>query len=169
MTARTARRTSAPSSLRVVAPFLLVACVVLLLVGVVLALLERARATEEAVGTARDLTALYATDVVGDALDDAALVPGPARDRLDALVHEHVLGADVVRVKVWDASGTIVYSDRRELLGQRFPLPEPIDNLAVRDPGPELVRRARAAGVPVTTCADAGLFGKSRLLRNCAE
>ena len=37
-------------------------------------------------------------------------------------MHRHVLGADVVRFKVWASDGTILYSDDSALIGQRFPL-----------------------------------------------
>ncbi len=43
----------------------------------------------------------------------------------DAAVKNRVLGGDNVRVKVWLADGTIIYSDARELIGQRFELSEP--------------------------------------------
>lgn len=50
-------------------------------------------------------------------------MPGPAQTALDAVVRGHVLGSRIVRVKIWDASGRIVYSDDRTLIGQRFALP----------------------------------------------
>ena len=61
--------------------------------------------------------------VVGPELTDSALVPGPGRARLEQVVREHVLGPTVVRVKVWDERGTVVYSDDAALIGQTFPLP----------------------------------------------
>src|SRR6476661_2121483 len=98
------------SALRAVAAFLVAGLVVVVLVGAVLAWAENRTATAEAIRDARTLTNLEASDVVGPLLTDAALVPGPARDALDAVVRTRVLGSRIVRLKIWDASGLIVYS-----------------------------------------------------------
>ena len=45
-----------------------------------------------------------------------------ALDDLDRIVQERVLGERVVRVKIWDAEGRIVYSDEPRLIGSRYPL-----------------------------------------------
>ena len=108
------------SALRAVAAFLVAGLVVVVLVGAVLAWAENRTATAEAIRDARTLTNLEASDVVGPLLTDAALVPGPARDALDAVVRTRVLGSRIVRLKIWDASGLIVYSDDRALIGRRF-------------------------------------------------
>jgi signal transduction histidine kinase len=114
---------------KAVAAFLIAGLVVLTAIGVVLALALRHTATNEAIRDARLLTDLEATSVVGPFLSDQALVQGPARDALDKVIRQRVLGSRVVRVKIWDASGRIVYSDDAELIGQRFPLGA--DELAV--------------------------------------
>ena len=44
--------------------------------------------------------------------------------QLDDLVLGTVLSGSIVRVKVWGADGTILYSDASELIGERFPLGE---------------------------------------------
>jgi two-component system NarL family sensor kinase len=109
---------------RAVAVFLLVGLVVLSIVGAALAWAQHQTATAEAIRDARTLTNLEAGDVVGPLLTDAALVPGPERDALDAVVRDRVLGSWIVRVKIWDAGGHIVYSDDRALIGQQFDLPD---------------------------------------------
>jgi two-component system NarL family sensor kinase len=106
-----------------VAGFLVAGLVVLVVLGAFLALAQRRTAVNEAVRDARTVTELEAHDVVGPALTDAALRPGTAYDTLDRVVRDRVLGAHVVRVKIWDATGRIVYSDDRALVGQRFALP----------------------------------------------
>ena len=108
---------------RAVTTFLVTGLVVLSLIALVLAVLERRQATAEAIRDARTLTNLEATDVVGPLLSDEALVAGEARDRLDAVVRGRVLGSHIVRVKVWDRTGTIRYSDDQALIGVRFGLP----------------------------------------------
>ena len=118
-------RPLAPVSVgRAVAVFLLAGLVVLAGIGAVLALAQRQSATAEAIRDARTITHLQASDVVGPALTSEALRPGPAYDALDEIVRERVLGALVVRVKIWDETGQVVYSDDRDIVGQRFPLPE---------------------------------------------
>jgi two-component system NarL family sensor kinase len=96
--------------------------VVVALVGAVLAWAQHQTATSEAIRDARTLTNLEATDVVGPLLTDAALVPGSAQTALDAVVRGRVLGSRIVRLKVWDATGRIVYSDDRSLIGRQFAL-----------------------------------------------
>jgi two-component system, NarL family, sensor kinase len=107
---------------KAVAAFLVAGLFVLTAVGIVLAVALRQTATTEAIHQARSLTSLEASSVVGPVLTDQALVPGSAQDALDRVVREHVLGTRVVRVKVWDATGRIVYSDDGSLVGLRFPL-----------------------------------------------
>jgi signal transduction histidine kinase len=107
---------------KAVAAFLVAGLVVLTAIGVALALALRKTATDEAIREARLLTSLEATHVVGQVLRDEALAPGPAYDQLDRVVRQHVIGSRIVRVKIWDASGRIVYSDDPTLVGKRFTL-----------------------------------------------
>jgi signal transduction histidine kinase len=106
-----------------VAGFLVAGLLVLVVIGVFLAFAQRRTAVDEAIRDARTLTELEAQDVIGPLLTDDALVPGPAYDALDRVVRERVLGSRIVRLKIWDASGRVVYSDDRALVGQRFDLP----------------------------------------------
>ena len=108
---------------RAVTTFLVTGLAALTAVAVFLAIDQHQEATAEAIRDARTLTNLEATDVVGPLLTDAALQPGPARDRLDDVVRHRVLGSHIVRVKVWDETGTIRYSDDAGLIGARFGLP----------------------------------------------
>ena len=114
---------------KAVAAFLVAGLVVLTAVGLVLALALHQTATNEAIREARLVTELEATSVVGQVLSDEALVPGPAYDKLDQVVRQHVIGRQIVRIKVWDATGRIVYSDDKSLVGLRFPLG--VEDLAV--------------------------------------
>jgi signal transduction histidine kinase len=106
-----------------VAGFLVAGLVVVVVIGVFLALAQRRTAVSEAIRDARTLTELEAQDVIGPLLTDESLTPGPAYDALDRVVHERVLGSRIVRVKIWDATGRIVYSDDAALVGQQFELP----------------------------------------------
>lgn len=128
-----AERLGTVSVPKAVATFLVAGLVVLTAVGVVLGLALRQTATAEAIREARTLTSLVATEVVGPFLRDEALVPGPAQDALDRAVRQGVLGERIVRVKIWDSTGRIVYSDDASLIGMRFPLPS--DELALLKTG----------------------------------
>jgi two-component system NarL family sensor kinase len=92
------------------------------LIAVVGTIAQRHAAIDAEIAGAREVTTVLARDVVGPSLTDAALTPGRAQSSLDTVVRAHVLSSDVVRVKVWGADGTILYSDRTALEGQRFPL-----------------------------------------------
>lgn len=67
-------------------------------------------------------------DLLGGVVDDLSargLVPSAAGEhvpleRLDEAVSLRLLGGETVRVKVWAADGTIVYSDAEGLIGRRF-------------------------------------------------
>ncbi|MEP7194373.1 MAG: ATP-binding protein [Actinomycetota bacterium] len=118
---------------KAVAAFLVAGLVVLTAIGIVLALALRKTATDEAIREARLLTSLEANNVVGQVLRDEALVPGPANDQLDRVVRQRVIGSRIVRVKIWDATGRIMYSDDRSLVGKRFPLDS--EDLAVLKTG----------------------------------
>jgi signal transduction histidine kinase len=128
-----AERLGTVSVPKAVAIFLVAGLVVLSAVGVVLGLALRQTATAEAIREARTITELVATEVVGPFLRDEALVPGPSQVALDRAVRQGVLGERIVRVKIWDATGRIVYSDDASLIGMRFPLPS--DELALLKTG----------------------------------
>jgi signal transduction histidine kinase len=130
--ARRQRRHSSVTA--AVAGFLVAGLVVLVVIGVFLALAQRRTAVSEAIRDARTLTELEAEDVIGPLLTDEALAPGPAYDTLDRAVRARVLGSRIVRVKIWDGAGRIVYSDDRALVGQQFDLP-PEERAVLTAPG----------------------------------
>jgi HD-GYP domain-containing protein (c-di-GMP phosphodiesterase class II) len=62
----------------------------------------------------------------------AADFPGPIHpDRalqLDELMREYIfVGDNIVRVKIWNRAGVVIYSDVKELVGQQFPLDTEIE------------------------------------------
>jgi two-component system, NarL family, sensor kinase len=91
-------------------------------------------AREEALRDARSLTAALARGVIQGQITTAVLDGDPAAlEHLDRVIHDRVLGpapaaqpgdSSIIRVKIWDTDGRIVYSDARELIGRRFVLPE---------------------------------------------
>ena len=108
---------------RAVLQFALTGLVALLLLGLVGVQVLRSTGTEEAIADAKRVTRLAADGVVAPETTPGVLA-GRRRDlaRLDARVRTRLLRDPVVRVKVWDASGRIVYSDEPRLIGSRYPL-----------------------------------------------
>ena len=120
---RDAAQPGAPSVAGAVAQFALTGLVVLALFLVGSLLVFRSLGRGEALRDARQFAVLTGQGIVEPALGDGVLESGRAAlDDLDRIVQERVLGERVVRVKIWDAEGRIVYSDEPRLIGSRYPL-----------------------------------------------
>lgn len=117
-----------------VAQFLATGLVTLVVVVVVTSALSGQAADEEAVADARALTQVLGRSVAQPAIPKG-LVTGDAAaiDRLDRTVLDRLLVGDVRRIKVWAADGTVLYSDRTELIGAVYPLGD--DELQVIEDG----------------------------------
>jgi two-component system, NarL family, sensor kinase len=106
-----------------VVQFLATGFVTLVVVVLVTSALSRQAADEEAVADARALTQVLGRSVAQPDIPEG-LVTGDAAaiDRLDRTVLDRLLVGDVRRIKVWGADGTVLYSDRTELIGAVYPL-----------------------------------------------
>jgi signal transduction histidine kinase len=106
-----------------VVQFLAAGFVTLVVVVLVTSALSRSAADEEATIDARSLTRVLALSVAQPAIP-RGLVDGDAAaiDRMDRTALDRLLVADVLRIKLWDADGTILYSDRTELIGATYGL-----------------------------------------------
>jgi hypothetical protein len=94
------------------------------LLGVIGVRLLHDTGTSEAIGNAKDVTRLAGEGIVAPNITPGVLTEQPAAlHRLDRIVHERILHPPVVRVKIWNLQGQILYSDERRLIGARFPLP----------------------------------------------
>jgi two-component system, NarL family, sensor kinase len=98
-----------------------VAVVIISLLGV---LLFRQLGQDEAIRDAKDQTRASAKWAVEPQLTEEVLRGEPrALLVLDNAVRRRVLrGSSVVRVKIWDDTGRIVYSDEARLIGARYPM-----------------------------------------------
>ena len=77
----------------------------------------------EAVNAAQRLAVVAGRGIVAPALSEPAVDGNRAAlQRLDAIVHAQVLDRSLVRTKLWDQTGRIVYSDEPRLIGRRYPL-----------------------------------------------
>ncbi len=119
---RDRQRQAAPVSVgRVVGRFALAGLVALMAVAVATAAVSRRVGTDQAKADARHVAWISAKGVVEPALTRDFLAGDPEASRaLDQAVRRHVLQGSLVRVKLWNRSGEIVYSDDRRLIGERF-------------------------------------------------
>ena len=45
-------------------------------------------------------------------------------EQIDALIRQNILSKHIVRIKIWNRNGIVVYSDKKDLVGRRFPVEE---------------------------------------------
>lgn len=77
----------------------------------------------EATVEARSEASVKAQSLVEQELQDGLLTGDPkAIAAIDAVVKDHVLSQSLVRVKIWAADGTILYSDESRLNGSKYHL-----------------------------------------------
>ena len=108
---------------RPVAQFALAGLVVLAVFGAAALLALRSLADDEALRDARQFAVLAGQGIVEPAIEPGLLDGNVAAvAAVDRIVNERVLGERVVRVKLWDTSGRVVYSDEPRLIGSRYPL-----------------------------------------------
>ena len=106
-----------------VAQFLVVGILTAVVIAVGTWLLSGRAANQEAINDARTTTEILAHSVAEPAIPRGLADGDPgAVDRFDRRVVDRLLVRDVLRIKIWDANGTIVYSDRPELIGTSFDL-----------------------------------------------
>jgi signal transduction histidine kinase len=80
-------------------------------------------AIEQAESDTRDRVRIEGDLVATAGIDQRTLNGDPAAlKKLDDLVQSKILNNSVVRVKLWTRDGRIIYSDKKELDGQRFGL-----------------------------------------------
>lgn len=108
---------------RAIAHFAVTGLAVVLLLGVLGVALLRHTGEVDAISDARAMARIEGEGVVAPHLTPALMRGEPAAvARMDRLLRASVLGGDTLRVKVWDATGRIVYSDEHRLIGERFDL-----------------------------------------------
>ncbi|MFL6034878.1 MAG: sensor histidine kinase [Gaiellaceae bacterium] len=116
-------RNAAPPGRRLFLQFALSGLLAMLVVALLATIVLRRAGESESVRDARRLTEVLGRSVVEPNLDDGVVRGNRVQlATFDRLVHQRVLRSPVVRVKVWDATGRIVYSDEPRLVGSRYPL-----------------------------------------------
>jgi len=106
-----------------VARFALAGLVALGVVGAVSFLVMRQTGTDEALKNARSLTRFVGQGIVEPNLSERLVEGDPAAlASFDRLIRRRVLQEPIERVKLWTASGRLVYSDEPRLIGERYTL-----------------------------------------------
>ena len=111
-----------PASIKqLIIRFSIGAIAALTLVSVFTAFASRRVGTQQAIADARNATSYIAKGVIETNADDG-LITGDrtALARLDGRVKAAVLSGGLVRVKLWLSDGTIIYSDKHELVGDTY-------------------------------------------------
>ncbi|MEA2157645.1 MAG: two-component system, NarL family, sensor kinase [Solirubrobacteraceae bacterium] len=113
-----------PSLARLYALFALTGLAAMVIIGAVAFVILRHSATTGAVSQAKELTQLAGRGIA-EPLITPGVLRGSAPDlaRLDRAVRARILsGTPIVRVKIWDARGRVIYSDAPHLIGSVFSL-----------------------------------------------
>jgi signal transduction histidine kinase len=119
------RRTGDISVPAAVARFALAGLAALVVAAVVGILALRYFTTDQAIDDARKLTRLLAQGIIEPNLTDGVLASDPkALGRFDGVVRKSVVKGAVIRVKLWQPDGLIVYSDEPRLIGSTYSLGE---------------------------------------------
>lgn len=106
-----------------VGQFALAGAIALLIVGLATAVASRRIGEREAITDARSSAVIKAQLVVEPEMSDDLLTGSTAAiARLDRVVRRDVLDGSVVRVKIWDSHGKILYSDEPRLIGEPYVL-----------------------------------------------
>jgi two-component system NarL family sensor kinase len=106
-----------------VGQFALVGAIALVIVGLATAVASRRIGEREAITDARSSAVIKAQGLVEPAISDGLLTRSkPSIAQLDDVVRRDVLDTSVVRVKVWNRAGQILYSDEPLLIGAHYVL-----------------------------------------------
>jgi signal transduction histidine kinase len=113
-----------PSLARLLARFAVSGLLAMVVIGAAAFVIVRRSATSDAITQAKDLAQLAGRGIAAPVITPQVRKGDPAAlARLDRVVHQRILNrTPIVRVKIWDASGRVIYSDARPLIGKVFPL-----------------------------------------------
>src|SRR4030095_1205101 len=113
------------SGMSLLARFTLASFLITLAIAMGLASRLELALEHDALSAVAQNTADQATHILNKNLTAADLVaplPGKRYDEIDALIHNTLISADIVRIKIWNRDGLLVYSDDKAILGKTFPI-----------------------------------------------
>jgi two-component system, NarL family, sensor kinase len=109
------------------ARFALAGLIAVIVVGAIAVFLQRTAARDDAIKDAQTLAKLAGNGIVAPKVTQH-LLDGDPRSiaEVDDLVRSKIITPEsgIVRVKLWDSNGRIVYSDFHSLINRRFVLPQ---------------------------------------------
>ena len=107
------------------ARFTLISFLVTLLIAAGLAWRLESTLERDALSAVAQNTADQATHILNENLTTTDLetaLQGKRYDEIDALLHNTLLSANIVRIKIWNRDGVLVYSDDKNIVGKAFPI-----------------------------------------------
>ena len=113
------------SRLSLLARFTLVSSFITLLIATGLAWRLEYALERDALSAVAENTANQARNILNKNLTAADLetaLGGQRYEQIDTLIHNTLLSSDIVRMKIWNRDGMLVYSDERNIMGQTFPM-----------------------------------------------
>jgi HD-GYP domain-containing protein (c-di-GMP phosphodiesterase class II) len=113
------------SGMSLLARFTLVSFFITLLIATGLAWRLELALERDALSAVAQNTADQATHILNKNLTAADLetaLSGKRYEEIDTLIHNTLLSADIVRVKIWNRDGLLVYSDDKNIMGKAFPI-----------------------------------------------
>ena len=113
------------SGMSLLARFTLASFLITLAIAMGLAWRLESALERDALSAVAQNTADQATHILNKnltAADLAAPLRGKRYDEIDALIHNTLLSADIVRIKIWNRDGLLVYADDKNIVGKAFPI-----------------------------------------------
>lgn len=99
--------------------------------ALILTVYTRSMTTERATANAASAVALVADFAISPVLTEADFaaddIDSQRTEELDAKFQSFI-GEDILRIKVWDATGRVIYSDDRASVGQLFPVSHELED-----------------------------------------
>lgn len=111
--------------------FTLISFLVTLLIALGLAWRLESVLERDALSAVAQNTADQATNVLSRTLTAADLEAPLSEARyqeVDALIRNSLLSANIVRIKIWNLDGLLVYSDNKTIIGKTFPIDEELQD-----------------------------------------
>src|SRR5215217_9131886 len=115
------------SALSLLARFTLVSLFITLLIATGLAWRLELALERDALSAVAENTADQARHILSKNLTAADLetaLGGQRYEQIDTLIHDTLLSTDIVRIKIWNRDGMLVYSDDQNIMGKVFSVEE---------------------------------------------
>ncbi len=115
------------SGMSLLARFTLLSFFITLLIATGLAWQLEVALERDALSAVADNTAGQAMNILNKnltAADLAGSLRGERYEEIDTLIHNTLINADIVRIKIWNRDGLLVYSDDQNIMGETFPIDE---------------------------------------------